>query len=70
MLSFRERSGSGDDRAKFYFELFDEDGSDEISKTEFKNIVFHLLAETKGEAMLEEELVGCILLYTRSRFIL
>lgn len=55
LISFREPHGDEDERCKFYFELFDEDGSEEISRSEFKDIVGHLLVETLG-AVADEEL--------------
>ena len=42
-MSFKEHTKGGDDKCKALFELFDEDGSEFISRDEFKDILSHLL---------------------------
>ena len=45
LMSFKEHTKGGDDKCKALFELFDEDGSEFISRDEFKDIISHLLVE-------------------------
>ena len=62
LMAFRERDGEDDPTAKFYFELFDEDASEEISRDEFKDIISHLLVDTLGGVVSDEELVSNFLI--------
>ena len=48
LMTFKEHTEGGDDKCKALFELFDEDGSEFISRDEFKDILSHLLVEALG----------------------